>query len=325
MDRADRERLSVYTRNKKLGREHGEWDSKPKENALNKDCVNRPHHNDAYICAYFATRQWVRLFQTFVNDPAVWSKMQQLSQSSFNPDRDWDYAFRISFYGGHWNGNGGFRALKEAMSSYAAATSPALMLNSVTNFMGGVPPCIDRTPSALRRKAQDLLLSWGKMTYGGPANPTLPSPAPDNVQFVQLQVHSIDLVDGDDGFGGGDMDWFAYAKVGGQQFVTCLIDEHDHFKFVNPYAPWAVTKSVPAGSTTIGIEYEQWELDYADDDLVDVNPASGRNRLNLNYNPTTRQVSGDFAKTPFDAEGKGDGDRARIHVSIDTLAGTCLK
>jgi hypothetical protein len=326
MDRADRERLDVYTRNKKIGREHGEWDSGPK--ALNKDCVNRPHHNDAYICAYFATRQWVRLFQTFVNNPVVWNMMQQFSKSSFNPDRDWDYAFKISFYGGHWNGNGGFRALKEAYSKYAAATSPTLMFNAVINFTGvarSSMPCIDKQPSALRRKAQDLLLGWGKMLYNGPANPALPSPVPQSVQFLQLQVHSIDLTHGDDGFGGGEMDWFGYAKIGGQQFVTTLIDEHDHFNFVKPYAPWAFTKSVPTGQNTIGIEYEQWELDYGNNDLIDVNPVPGRNRLKLTYNPTSRQVSGDFGKSSFNAEGKGDGDRARINVSIDTLAGSCLK
>ncbi len=322
VDRADRQQLYVYTRKDSLKRWHGDWDSGP--DAINKDWIGRPHHRDAYICAYFATRQWVRLFQNFVSDPAVWSKMQQFGKGSFDPSRDWDYARKISFYGGHWNGNGGPKTLKEAFSKRAAATSPDLLFNAVLDFMGGT--CIDKKLSALRSKAQDLLLTWGRMPYHGPVDPTLPSAAPEHMQFVLFQVHSINLVEGGDGLLGGEMDWYSRANIGGQHFWSCLIDEHDNFNFVKPYAPWTMIKAVPPGTGDVPIRYEQMELDYVNDDWIDVNPQKGKKELTLRYAPATGTVSGDFSgNASFNAIGKGDCDCARINVTIDTLSGSCLR
>lgn len=325
VDRADREAMDVYTRRERgvPKRTHGDWDSNA--DALNKDWEGRPHHSDAYICAWFASRQWVRLFKDFVADPAVWGRMQAFSRSTFDPSRDWDYARKISFYGGHWNGNGGPTSLGSAFSARTAATSPDLLANAVLNYMYG--RCLTTKPGALRTEAEKLLLSWGAMPYKGPVNPTLPSPAPETMQFVRLQVHRIDNINGDDGFGGGEMDWYSRAAIDGQRYWSGLIDEHNNFDFdKSPYAPWTMTKAVTSSTPEVPIIFQLMELDYSDDDQVDVNPRSGAQSLVLRYSLTGGTLRGDVTgPAAFTVEGKGDCDCARLKMSVDRLSGSCLK
>lgn len=325
LDRTDREALDIYTKldRPSMQRKHGDWDSDSV--ALNKDWEGRPRHVDAYICAYFASRQWVRLFKDFVNDAGVWTKMQQWSASAFDPSRDWDYARKISFYGGHWNGNGGPTGLKDAFSSRTAATSPDLLANAVINYMGG--RCISKDPSALRKEIENLLLTWGAAPYRSPMNPALPSPAPETLQFVRLRVHRIDATDADDGFLGGDLDWYSRAMIGNQRYWSGLIDEHDDFNFdKRPYAPWAMTKALPTSVSQVPIMFQLMELDYKDDDLVDINPKSGDLGIVFSYATASKQVRGDVSGgSPFTVQGKGDCDCARVTMSVEHVLGSCLK
>jgi len=323
VDRKDREALDVYTWLDRGGvrRSHGRWDSP--NDSLNKDWAGRPHHTDAYICAWFATRQWVRLYQSWVNDPATWTKMQQLSKSTFNPDRDWEYARKISFYGGHWYGEGGPYGLKEAFSSYVAGTSPDLLINAVYEFMGG-SLCITKRISALRTRVQDLLRTWGTMPYHGPVPVALPSSAPETMRFVQLRVRRIENVNGDDGFLGGQMDWYSEAVIQGQPYRSGLIDEHDNFDFEKPpYAPWIMTKALLPATDLVYIDFKLMELDYSDDDTIDINPTKNAKDLVLGYVPSTGEVRGDLrGPSPLFVEGKGDCDCARVKLSVSDHLGT---
>lgn len=323
MDRADREALDIYTHKPSIKRTHGDWNSDSV--ALNKDWEGRPHHADAYLCAYFATRQWLRLFRTFVNESGTWSQMQRWSASSFNPDRDWDYARKISFYGGHWNGNGGPTGLKDAFSARTAGTSPDLLVNAVLNYMGG--RCLTKNPSALRSEVESLLTTWGAAPYRGPVTAALPSAAPESLRFVRLKVHRIDAVDADDGFLGGDLDWYGRSEIAGQRYWSGLIDEHDNFHFDRPpYAPWAMTKAIPPSMSDVPIVFQLMELDYSEDDHVDINPKSGPKSLVFRYSPATGQLRGDVSgPTRFTTEGRGDCDCARVEMSVSRLVGTCLR
>ncbi len=326
MDRKDREALNVYTKHyPPPSRTHGAWDARPESLGLNKDWAGRPHYRDAYICAWFASRQWVRLFHTWVTDPNMWSQMQRWSTKSFDPGRDWDYARKISFYGGHWYGNGALTGFKDAFKSRTAATSPDLLVPAVLRFMGG--RCITKNPSALRSKAVDLLGTWGKMPYRGPVPVTLPSAAPESVQFAQLKVHRIDATDADDGPGGGQMDWFCRVQLGTQRFMSGLIDEHDHFNFdVWPYYPWTMIKEIPAGMNSVLVRFELYDLDYKNDDLIDINPKSKAESLVFNYLPALNQVRGEVTGKPrFVVEGHGDCDCAKVDMEVGQMAATCLK
>ncbi len=245
VDRAVREKLDVYTVKKgadgKDVRSHGDWDSPSV--ALNKDWTGRPFHTDAYVCAYFATRQWTRLFRTWVGEKA-WTAMRA-GDPRFDPEFDWTYARKISFYGGHWNGNGGPTGLKDVLSSRAAATAPDLMIGAVLGYIG-IGRCVTNNMTPLRRSMQSLLLGWGEMPYRGPVDPALPSAGPDSVAFTRFQVHGIHAIDPDDGIGGGELDWYGRASIGDQQYWTGLIDEHNNFDFdAKPYAPWTLMKAIP--------------------------------------------------------------------------------
>jgi PLAT/LH2 domain-containing protein len=255
VDRPVREGLDVFTRREKgtPPRTHGDWNSNA--NALNQDWSGRPHHCDAYRCAWFATRQWVRLFKTFV-DASTWNQMQQMSKTAFDPEWDWEHARKISFYGGHWNGNGGPTGLKNAFSKESAGTSPDLLLNAVLDYMGYSltsleRPCITKKRTLIRFKIESLLRTWGSWPYKTPMNPTLPSAAPDSVTFVRLRVEDIVAIAPDDGIGGGEQDWYGRGRIGGQRYWTGLIDEHNNFDFKSPYAPWALIKGIQPGNDVV--------------------------------------------------------------------------
>jgi len=323
MDRRDREALYVYTKlrmGRVVTRTHGEWDSD--STALNKDWEGRPRHTDAYICAWFASRQWVRIFREFVNDRAVWNDMQLRSQAWGDAHRDWYYAQKISFYGGHWNGNGGATALTKAFGKRAAATSPDLLVGAVTNYLGGT--CIGGNRSRLRAKAESLLVTWGDAPYTTPIDVPLTSAEPESVRFVYLRVHSVDLTDGGDGPLGGEMDWYSTALIDGQEYMSGLIDEHDHFDFdKSPYAPWTMTKVVPVKTQFVHYMFTLMELDYSSDDLIDINPATGRSTLVFDYSPWSDQASGDLKGSRLlVADGKGDCDCAKATFGLSSRIAT---
>ncbi|HYQ90328.1 MAG TPA: hypothetical protein VEU09_11965 [Candidatus Binatia bacterium] len=323
MDRQDRESLYVYTRLRGDKRTHGDWDSD--SIALNKDWPGRPHHTDAYICAYFATRQWVRLYRTFVNNNVMWSTMQK-----WPVDPSWDlyYAKKISFYGGHWGGNGGPTGL-DAVTSRTAATSPYLLGDALHTYLDG--RCITKNRSALRSEAENLLRTWGTMPYHGPVPVTLPSAAPESLRFVQLKVHRIDNVNADDGIAGGQLDWYSESQIGGQKYMSGLIDEHDNFNFdKSPYAPWTMTKAVPLATKDLLVGLMLMELDHDNDDVVDIDPKSGARSILFHYAPSTRQLSGDLTgpagpKARFVSRGAGDCDCAQVTISVSDVVGRCLK
>lgn len=334
VDRVDRDRLHVYTREKVANRDvrtHGDWNSNAV--ALNKDWAGRPFYDDAYICAYFASRQWVRLFQTFVNQSSTWTKMQQFPVTSFNPWRDWEYARKISFYGGHWYGNGGPTGSGvDAFTSKAAATSPDLLIGAVRGYMDGL--CITGKRSALRQKMEPMLLTWGNAAFTGPFNVTLPSASPESLQFVQLQVRKILATKADDGFGGGDMDWYSRVEIARQSYWSGLIDEHDNFDFtISPYAPWVMTKALPTTTADVPMLFKLMELDYSEDDQVDVNPVADPSKRSVvfKYVTSTGRVEGDLTgakkgnMTYLTADGKSDCDCARVDLSVKRVVASSLK
>ena len=326
MDRKDREALDVYTNFNRPGkpkRSHGDWKGDPSV-AINKDWAGRPHYDDAYICAYFATRQWVRLFKTFLTKTGTWNEMQNFTRSSFDPTRDWYYAQKISFYGGHWNGNG--------QPGEGVAGSKTSLAAVSLQFLGGT--CVGGKASALRRDVEDLLLTWGDARYKGPVSITLPSAAPESLRFVQLKVHSIFATDGGDGFMGGGMDWFSYGWIDGQWFMSGLVDGHDQFDFhKKPYYPWTMTKAIPPSRRDIPVMFQMMEDDVKYDDFIDINPRSGKRRLDITYTPATGAVSGDVSTATgtvrsdsrFTMEGKGDCDCARVIMSVTNIRAACLR
>ena len=67
--------MPVYTGVRGIPRGHGNWrsdDNNALTNGLNKDWAGRPKYRQAYLAAYFATRQWIRAARGWLaNDAAV--------------------------------------------------------------------------------------------------------------------------------------------------------------------------------------------------------------------------------------------------------------
>ena len=65
---------AVYTGVKGIPRGHGNWQSNKNKNlrgGLNKDWPGRPKYQEAYVTAYFATRQWIRAVRVLAGQRAA--------------------------------------------------------------------------------------------------------------------------------------------------------------------------------------------------------------------------------------------------------------
>ena len=72
---------AVYTGVKGIPRGHGNWQSNKNRNltkGLNKDWNGRPKYQQAYVTAYFATRQWIRAVRTWLGNEPLWKRAQSL-------------------------------------------------------------------------------------------------------------------------------------------------------------------------------------------------------------------------------------------------------
>ena len=52
---------------------------------VNKDWPGRPGYEDAYMTAYFATRQWLRALREVVADDTLWTADAQLREPQAGP------------------------------------------------------------------------------------------------------------------------------------------------------------------------------------------------------------------------------------------------
>ena len=89
-------------------RGHGHWrsdDEQEPHEGLNKDWHGRPKYQEAYMTAYFATRQWIRAMRTWLGNEPLWKRAQSLPQHGALR-HDVTGAEQISSYSGHWQGGG---------------------------------------------------------------------------------------------------------------------------------------------------------------------------------------------------------------------------
>src|SRR3954470_6597527 len=91
-------------------RPHGAWNTDGNRSAVhgvNKDWPGRPGYTDAYVAAYFATRQWVQAIHAALGDEALWqSTMRYSNRRGGELDHDLNGALTIGRMTGHWQGQG---------------------------------------------------------------------------------------------------------------------------------------------------------------------------------------------------------------------------
>ena len=308
-------------------RQHGSWRSDNNNNlinAMNKDWAGRPLHQDAYITAYVASRQWVRAVRAWLNNEALWSRVRAFSnRHGADLNHDLNGCFRISYYSGHWNGNG-----EPALASDPGPGGSLLDLRGAIRdyFEPSGLSITGSTKTFFRRKWEDVILLMDARTPPAVEFPVLSSlPIRDAVEFVVVEITKIHEVDDRDLGSADEADWYSTATIAGQEYRSGFINGEDDFNFLQkPYGPFTYIKAVLKSTTPVPITLALFDEDgflRGDDDHCDISPVRGRKDLRLSYNRATGALSGDVSATGG-ATVRGsssDGDEAEISFRVTTL------
>jgi hypothetical protein len=222
------------------------------EEALNKDSPGRPKFQEAYITAYFATRQWVRAMRTWLGNEPLWNRAMSMPHTSALA-HDVEGATEISRHLGHWQGGGQpcvrFISCGPVTGKAGSVTSATIAVNEY-HLRG-------RTPY---RRAFAQIIGEGRLYYpeDRPSSPRCCFDLPDHpdlpssraiqalTRFVKLEVINYR------GFGlgdpVGDADIYANARINGQPYTSTVINDAQSFSFREPYAPFTWLRSVPTAN-----------------------------------------------------------------------------
>ena len=246
----------VYTGVPGAPREHhGHWRShylpfnpflptRPRfEEALNKDWPGRPGFQDAYITAYFATRQWLRALRTWLGNEPLWQRAMSMPQTRAL-SHDFTGAEEISQYSGHWQGGGEpcVRFINCSVRSGKAGSLSSLTI-ALRDFHAG-------PTSPYRRAFNRMIGEWALFAENIPGGkipdfPDLPSSRTIQAltRFVKLEVVNYRGIGLGDTI--GDADIYTNVRMRGQPSTSTIIDGEDSFSFRLPYAPFTWIRSVP--------------------------------------------------------------------------------
>jgi len=272
---------------------------------MNKDSLTRPYYEEAYTTAYIATRQWVQAMRSWVQNDAVWSRLQQFANTHGGElDHDQRGAFELSWHVGRWNGNEG---VKSSIVDIGKA--------GIRYFDG-------RSKSFFRGKWETLAVEMVKAPVTNePA--VVPSSAQiaANTSFVVLRITRLhqfnEFIDIDPG---KTANYYFDANIGGQMFRSCIINGHDTFTFPPPNAPITFIKAVPPGQTSVPIRLQLWDDDlFTSRDQADICPVKGRLELRFSYSPRTAQLSGDVSGIGTKKARGFDNDNHEITLRMQTM------
>jgi hypothetical protein len=265
----------VYTGVKNVRRGHGHWRSNDNLNlrdGLNKDWPGRPKFEEAYITAYFATRQWVRAMRTWLGNEPLWNRAMSMAHTSALA-HDIRGAQEISQHSGHWQG-GGEPCVPFTGSGIGCGPRTG-KAGSVVSLRVALGDYHSRGPTPYRRAFNAMIGEWWKYPENIPTQADLPSSRTDQVftRFVKLEVlnyRGIDLGDVP-----GEADIYANARIAGQPFTSTIINGADSFRFTGVYQPFTWLRSVPTTnrasrpvtSMTVRVETGNRALAGTDDDV----------------------------------------------------------
>ncbi len=307
---------NVYTGVRGIPRGHGHWRSHdlprfpsgrpPSEPALNKDWVGRPKYQDAYITAYFATRQWVRAMRTWLGNEPLWNRAMSMAQTSALA-QDVTGAEEISQYSGHWQGGGEpcVRFINCSVRSGKAGSLSSLTI-ALRDFHAG--------PTSPGRRAFNRMI--GEWALFGDIPDLADPPSSRTIQaltrFAKLEVLAYRGRSLGDPV--GDAEIYANVRLRGMPSTSTIIDSADSFGFPGPYAPFTWMRSVPTPnqastpmtSMTVRVETGDRSGAGTDDDVyLRIN---GRERFSL-------------GKAAYDDFERGDADTYSVPIGAATRDG----
>ncbi|MBA2359238.1 MAG: hypothetical protein H0V84_12515, partial [Actinobacteria bacterium] len=285
------------------GRSHGAWKSDSNKNlatSMNKDWPGRPLYLEAYLSAYFATRQWTQAVRGAVGDDAFWSRMR-----TFAPAGSTQAALRhdvrrgargMSYWVGHWQGEGEPR--------FGEAPGPG---GSLDDAYSASKEYFARSPTIFRRTFERVV----PLLHGdsGPLRVVIPASRPlrNRTQFVRLRITKLK------GTGAGDVgpdeaDFYALAGIGGQPYLSAFLHGYDSFSFRRPHYPFTFLKAVDVGARFLEPLHDlQVEVTTANDE-----GAGTDDNVYLRINDTTRFQLDKVGSDDFER-----GDRATYSLRVD--------
>ncbi|UCH36641.1 MAG: hypothetical protein JSV65_09880 [Armatimonadota bacterium] len=325
-------------------RTHGGWNSDGNRNlatAMNKDWPGRPLYLDAYITAYFATRQWVRAVRSWVDDEAVWQAAQRFSDRHAGQlDHDLRGAFTVQFNSGHWQGQG--------EPTGGDAPGPG---GSLDDLIGAVAGYHTVPKTTFRAGFERVVTQVGDRTPPPAETPVASTrDLQSTVEFVVAQVtHVRDAtpwyeVGVDPGL--DEADFYAKANIAGQEFCSGMIHGYDVCGFSLPSYPFTFVKAVPLAwrtdepvtslQVTVRTRDEQWagtdddvflrindrqrflldkplydDFERGDEDTYSINPPAGLRVSDVQY----LQIE----KAPDGTAGGWRLSRVALHVNAEQV------
>ena len=261
---------AVYTGVKGIPRGHGHWQSNKNRNlteGLNKDWNGRPKYQQAYVTAYFATRQWIRAVRNWLGNEPLWKRAQSLPNTP-GLRHDVTGAEEISIFSGHWQGAG------EPCLPFKCGDRSG-NAGSVTSLRLALGDFHDIGPTRYRRAFNEYIGAYRDYPTEPISMPDLPSTRTDQVftRFVKLEVLNYRGIDLGDIPGSADI--YANARMDGQPYTSTVINGEDSFSFGGSYAPFTWIRSVPTfqrestpvESMTVRIETGDADWAGTDDDV----------------------------------------------------------
>lgn len=306
---------AVYTGVQGIPRGHGHWRSNENgslHDGLNKDHNGRPKYQEAYLTAYFATRQWIRGVRTWLGNEPLWAQAMTIPNSRAL-EEDVQASEEVSKYSGHWQGGGEPCLPGTCGERNGKAGAIVSLRNALESFH-------DDPPSRFRRAVNEYLPEYRLYPKDVPRIADLPSSRTDQLstRFVKLEVADYWGINLTDPVGGGDI--YARARINGQPFTSTVINGEDKFHFPRPYAPFSWIRSLPGPlrastpvtSMTVRIETGDKRFAGTDDDVfLRIN---GRQRFSLE-----KAAYNDFERGDDDTYSVPIGEATRDGLTIGDL------
>ncbi len=283
-------------------RGHGVWNSDRNRDlatAMNKDWPGRPRYEEAYVAAYFATRQWVRAVRAWAGTD-YWASAMLRATRPPALAHDLTGMREISIHVGHWQGQGEPFGSKHPGPGGSIIDARDVLEDYFTK--GPLPM------SVTRARWQELVVE-----VAAPATSTSAVSLPCSLDlqattwFVRLGVTQLS---GDLDPAGDDSDFYVTAGIAGQQFLSAMIHGKSHYSFVRPNAPFTFLKAVADSDlfreplTSLEVEVKTADVRYAGTD----------DNVYLRINDTTRFLLDKRLYNDFER-----GDRDRYSLALDDL------
>jgi PLAT/LH2 domain-containing protein len=278
----DRGSAPVYSSASRGHRNHGSWQEDGNLNLLNglgKDWPGRPRYTEAYMSAYFASRQWVEAIRTWLGDETLWAEAQRYAQNlsalRYEINRN---VVNISSNAGRLYGEGGpcDPSIAELSCGSGEGWGGTLRgLRTATKDYFDARPLLG--PTVLRKRFQDLVPALDD-DPPGVTDSQVPVASSRAIQaatrFVRLKVTYMKGIDLGD-IGPDDADMYSRATIAGKDYESAVINHHDLFSFGLPYYPFTFIRAVsrdaryspPVTSITVRIKTGDVRFGGTDDDV----------------------------------------------------------